>query len=181
MRRIAIIGNGAAGKTTLAHALSERLHIPHHEVDAVQYRADWTRVPTSEPARTLDDWLDGDGWVIDGFGPLACVERRLDAADTVVLIDLPLRTHLARALRRRNGPPLHVTLTSIARAHRRYRPAYADALQRYEQKLIRLRTPAAAQRFLEDARAERRRHELDGELAGRVLAIEDRVDLDDVE
>jgi adenylate kinase family enzyme len=64
VRRVAIIGNGAAGKTTLALALSERLHVPHYEVDAVQ--------------------------------SLACVERRLDAADTVVWIDLPLRTHLAR-------------------------------------------------------------------------------------
>jgi adenylate kinase family enzyme len=92
VRRVAIIGNGAAGKTTLAHALSERLHVPHYEVDAVQYRADWTRVPTSELTYTLDDWLDRDGWVIDGFGPLACVERRLEAADTVVWIDLPAAT-----------------------------------------------------------------------------------------
>lgn len=156
MRRVAIVGNGAGGKTTLARALSERLHVPHYEVDAVQYRADWTRVPTGELARTLDGWLDDDGWVIDGFGPLACVERRLDAADTVVWIDLPLRSHLARALRRRSGPPLRVTLTSITRAHRRYRPAYAEALQRYEDKLVRLRTPRAARRFLKDAGAERR-------------------------
>ena len=156
MRRVAIIGNGAAGKTTLAHALSERLHVPHYEVDAVQYRPDWTRVPTSELEHTLDDWVDRDGWVIDGLGPLACVERRLDAADTVVWIDLPLRTHVARALRRRNGPPLRVTLRSIARAHRRYRPTYADALERYEQKLVRLRTPRETRLFLKDARAERR-------------------------
>jgi len=91
MRRVAIVGNGAGGKTTLAHALSERLDVPHYEVDAVQYRSDWTRVPTSELARTLDGWLVGDGWVIDGFGPLACVERRLEAADTVVWIDVPGR------------------------------------------------------------------------------------------
>ena len=122
----------------------------------MQYRADWTRVPTSDVARTLDGWLDRDGWVIDGFGPLACVERRLDAADIVVWIDLPLRSHLLRALGRRGGPPLRVTVTSIARAHRRYRPAYAEALQRYEDKLVRLRTPREAQRFLEDAGAQRR-------------------------
>jgi adenylate kinase family enzyme len=154
VRRVAIIGNGAGGKTTLAHALSERLRVPHHEVDAAVFRADWTRAPTSEVAHVLDAWLDDDAWVIDGFGPLACVERRLDAADTVVWIDLPLRTHLARALRRRNGPPLRVTLTSIARAHRRYRPTYESALQRHADTLVRLRSPEDARRFLENARAE---------------------------
>lgn len=153
MKRVAIVGNGAGGKTTLARALSERLHVPHHEVDAVVFRADWTRAPTSAVARTLDAWLVDDAWVIDGLGPLVCVERRLDAADTIVWIDLPLRTHLSRALRRRGGPPLRVTLTSIGRAHRRYRPAYADALQRHAHKLIRLRTPREARQFLENARA----------------------------
>jgi hypothetical protein len=49
-----------------------------------------------------------------------------------------------------------VTLRSIARAHRRYRPTYADALERYEHKLVRLRTPRETRLFLEDARAERR-------------------------
>jgi adenylate kinase family enzyme len=154
VKRVAIIGTGAGGKTTLARALSDHLHAPHHEVDAVVFREDWTRAPVSEVARTLDAWLDDDAWVIDGLGPRACVERRLDAADTVVWIDLPLRTHLARALRRRNGPPLRVTITSIARAHRRYRPAYADALRRHEHKLVRLRTPGELRRFLEDPRAE---------------------------
>lgn len=138
----------------LARALSERLDAPHHEVDAVVFREDWTRVPTSEVACILDAWLDNDAWVIDGLGPLACVERRLDAADTVVWIDLPLRTHLARALRRRKGPPLRVTLASITRAHRRYRPAYADTLRQHEHKLVRLRTPGEIRRFLENPRSE---------------------------
>jgi adenylate kinase family enzyme len=160
VRRIAVIGNGAGGKTTLARALSERLGVPHHEVDAAQFRSDWTRVPASAVAHELDAWLADDGWVIDGFGPLACVERRLDAADTVLWLDLPLRTHLLRALRRRGGPPLRVTLASIVRAHLRYRPAYAEALHRHEGKLVRLRSPHETERFLEtrlcseDARAQ---------------------------
>lgn len=149
-----MIGNGGGGKTVFSAALAQRLGAPHHEVDAVLFRKDWRRTPTSEAARVLDAWLDDDAWVIDGLGPHACVERRLAAADTVVWIDLPLRTHLSRAVRRRNGPPLRVTLTSILRAHRRYRRSYEDALRRHAHKLARLRTPAEVQRFLENARSE---------------------------
>jgi adenylate kinase family enzyme len=128
VRRIAVIGNGGGGKSTLAGQLGERLGIPHHEVDRVVFRADWSRAPESEVRRTLDAWLEEDAWAIDGLGPYDCVRRRLAAADTIVWIDLPLRMHLSRALRRRGGPPLRVTLASIVRAHRRYRPAYAEAL-----------------------------------------------------
>jgi adenylate kinase family enzyme len=154
VRRVAVIGSGAGGKTTLARAPAARLGVPHREVDAVVFRPDWSRAPEAEIVRTLDRWLDDDGWVIDGLGPLACVRRRLDAADTIVRLDLPLRVHLARALRRRRGPPLRVTLRSILRASRRYLPAYDAELVTYRHKLVRLRTPPEAARRLEDARAE---------------------------
>jgi adenylate kinase family enzyme len=181
MRRIAVIGNGAGGKTTLARALGVRLGIPHREVDAVQFRSDWSRVPAAATARVLDAWLADDAWVIDGFGPLACVRRRLAAADTIVWIDLPLHTHLRRALHRRDGPPLRVTLTSILRVHVRFRPRWDAELVTNRHKLVRLRSPDAVRRWLEDAGPEGGGDELDREPAGRVLAVEDRVDLDDVQ
>jgi adenylate kinase family enzyme len=149
MKRVAVIGGG--GKSTLARALG----LPHHDVDSVAFRPDWSRAPTSEVAHTLDSWLEEDEWVIDGLGPFACVQRRLDAADVVVWIDLPLQTHLRRALLRRGGPPRRVTLTSIVRAHRRYLPQFEAALRGHEAKLVRLRSPREVRRFLEDARAER--------------------------
>lgn len=158
MRRVAVIGNGAGGKTTLARALSERLAVPHHEVDAVQYRGDWSRAPASGVVRTLDGWLAADGWIIDGFGPFACVRRRLDAADTIVWVDLPLRTHLWRALRRQlvrgERRPTWLMLKTIVRVHRRFRPRWKAELVTNRHKLVRLRSPGALRRFLEDPRAE---------------------------
>jgi hypothetical protein len=153
-----VIGNGAGGKTTLARALG----LPHHEVDAVVFRSDWSRAPRREVEATLDGWLDEDDWVIDGLGPLDCVRRRLDRADTIVWIDLPLRTHLRRAIRRRVGPPRRVTVTSILRMHLRYLPTWDEELVTHRHKLVRLRTPDEVRAWLEDARAERRGDELDG-------------------
>jgi hypothetical protein len=66
VRRVAVIGSGAGGKTTLARAPAARLGVPHREVDAVVFRPDWSRAPEAEIVRTLDRWLDDDGWVIDG-------------------------------------------------------------------------------------------------------------------
>ena len=100
MRRIAVIGNGGGGKSTLSRTLGERLGIPMHEVDPVQFRPDWSRAPLAEVERVLDGWLANDAWIIDGFGPWPAIERRLAAADTIVWVDFPLRTHLWWTARR---------------------------------------------------------------------------------
>ena len=100
MRRIAIIGNGGGGKSTLARALGERLGIRVHEVDNVQWLAGWRRAPLDEVAYTLEAWAAEDSWIIDGFGPWPVIDRRMGRADTIVYIDLPFRTHLWWAAKR---------------------------------------------------------------------------------
>ncbi|MFZ5790263.1 MAG: hypothetical protein ACOY3L_06145 [Pseudomonadota bacterium] len=47
MRRVAIIGNVAGGKTTLARALAGATGLPYHEYDALLWRED-VRVPHKE-------------------------------------------------------------------------------------------------------------------------------------
>jgi len=51
MRRIAVIGNGGGGKTTLSGALGEHLGISVHEVDEVLWLPGWRREPLDEVAR----------------------------------------------------------------------------------------------------------------------------------
>lgn len=53
MRRIAVIGNGGGGKSTLTRALGQHLRISVHEVDEVQWLAGWRRAPLDELAQTL--------------------------------------------------------------------------------------------------------------------------------
>lgn len=65
-RRIVVIGTTGSGKTTLAGQLSQRLAIPHVELDALHWDANWT--PVSPPIfleRTAQA-LNGDAWVVDG-------------------------------------------------------------------------------------------------------------------
>jgi adenylate kinase family enzyme len=164
VRRIAVIGNGGGGKSTLSRRLSERLGIPHHEVDPVQFRPDWSRVPESEVTRILDSWIADDAWIVDGFGPFDCIRRRLDAADTIVWVDFPLRTHLWWAVKRqlswrttgdgRERPSTRLMVTTIWRVHKRYRPRFDEALRDHAGKLVRLRSPRELRRWLEDPRPE---------------------------
>ena len=147
MNRIAIVGNAGGGKTTLAHALGDRLGIPVHEVDRVQFRADWSRAPTGEVQHVLDGWVAEDAWIVDGFGPWPAIERRLAAADTIVWIDLPLRTHLWRALKKRDRPSRRLMVRMVLHVHTRYRRTIERALAPHAGKVVRLRSPRAVREF----------------------------------
>ncbi len=98
-QKIILIGSGGAGKSTLARALGEVLHLPVHHLDVLHWRAGWVS-PTKE------DWIAtqkkicvGESWIIDGnYG--GTMDLRLAAADTIIFVDLPRWLCLYRALKR---------------------------------------------------------------------------------
>jgi adenylate kinase family enzyme len=99
MRRIAVVGSTASGKSTFAAKLGARLGVPHVELDALFWGPNWTP-PDDDAFRAFVRRVAGaDRWVIDGnysrFLPIT-----LERADPVVWLDLPLRTCLLRVIRR---------------------------------------------------------------------------------
>jgi adenylate kinase family enzyme len=65
--RIAIVGCSGVGKSTLARAASERLGLPHLELDSVFHQAGWTQLSESAFRQRVSDYLDTHAtWVIDG-------------------------------------------------------------------------------------------------------------------
>ena len=103
MRRVAVIGNGGGGKTTLSRRLGRALDIPVYHVDSIQFQAGWRYTPAEECDRILNDIAEGETWLIDGFGSRAAIERRLRTADAVVFVDFPIWTHYWWALKRHVG------------------------------------------------------------------------------
>ena len=101
MRRVAIIASASGnGKTTLGRALAERLGVRFVELDALVHGPGWAETPDAELHDRLAPILHSDGWVIDGDYERKLGTLVLDAADTVVWLDLPTRVWLPRLIRR---------------------------------------------------------------------------------
>lgn len=99
MKRILIIGSGGAGKSTLARQLGERLHLDVYHLDALMWRPGWVMAPREERIDIQQQLVKKKDWIIDGnFGNT--LDLRLQAADTVILIDLPRIICVYRILKR---------------------------------------------------------------------------------
>lgn len=99
MRRVAVVGSTASGKSTFAAKLAARIGIPHVELDALFWGPNWTPPDDDDFREIVRREASAEEWVIDGnysrFLPIT-----LERADTVVWLDLPLRTCLWRVITR---------------------------------------------------------------------------------
>jgi adenylate kinase family enzyme len=170
-RRVRVVGNSGAGKTTFARAFARRLGVPHRELDEVFWGPGWVKKDPDVARGILREFLDGapGGWVVDGNWN--DVRQGLaDDVDAVVWLDYPrplvmarvVRRTLARAVLRRaiyHGNT--ESLASLVRAdpeenivlwswteHAAYRERYRRLAATGTVPVVRLRTPRAARRWL---------------------------------
>jgi adenylate kinase family enzyme len=102
VKRINVKGISGSGKSTFAVELARRLELPYIELDAIHHGPNWSE-PTAEEFRAkVQKAMDAapDGWVIDGNYEGKLGSLVLDAADTIVWLDLPFVVKARRLLRR---------------------------------------------------------------------------------
>jgi adenylate kinase family enzyme len=168
--RVNVKGISGSGKSSFARELAERRGVPFLELDGLHHGPNWTQAPAAELQERVRAFMAGapDGWVIDGNYESELGSLVVDAADTIVWLDLPLHVSLRRLWRR----TLHrirddVELWSGNRESWRTAFLSRDALfawtlraylrhrrewpRRYGSHpgLVRLRSPAEAARWLE--------------------------------
>jgi adenylate kinase family enzyme len=101
MRRVAVIASASGnGKTTLGRELARRLGVGFVELDSLVHGPGWVETPDDELRRLVEPVVRSEGWVIDGTYLRKLGTLVLDAADTVVWLDLPMRVWAWRLLRR---------------------------------------------------------------------------------
>ncbi|MEQ4719551.1 hypothetical protein [Nonomuraea sp. B19D2] len=99
MQRILVVGISGAGKSTMARALSSRLAVPYHEMDALYFAGPGWAVSERFPDQVAEI-ASSPSWVIDSFGYPAVRDLLWERADTVVWLDYPRRVIMPRILRR---------------------------------------------------------------------------------
>jgi len=100
MQRVVIIGSSGAGKSTLARELGAMTGLPVIHLDQYFWHPGWVETAVSTWHQTIETFVQQPQWIIDG-NYRQTLNARLDAADTVIFLDLPRWLCAWQAIRRR--------------------------------------------------------------------------------
>jgi Adenylate kinase and related kinases len=87
MTRVAVIGPGGAGKSSIASQLGEATRSRVVELDRLFWRPGWVETPAPEWEEIQRQELAQEPWIVDGLHD-GTMHLWLEAADTIVFLDV---------------------------------------------------------------------------------------------
>ncbi|MHA1213244.1 MAG: hypothetical protein ACTSSH_12395, partial [Candidatus Heimdallarchaeota archaeon] len=100
MKRLAIIGNAGAGKSTLAVLLWKKLNLPVFHLDKLLWKEGWERTPEEEFVAKHQEILEKDEWILDGVAYKSTYEDRFARAEIILFLDVPVEVCVEHAIQR---------------------------------------------------------------------------------
>jgi len=167
MKKVLVIGSSGAGKSTFALSLGKLLDIEVVHLDALYWNPGWIETPKAAWAETVAELVKRDSWIMDG-NYSGTFDLRFKACDAVIFLDMPRLVCLWRVLKRsmiyrnRSRPDMaarcHEKLDSefiefilwVWNYPKTRRPEVLELMRANagSRKMIRLRSPAEAERYL---------------------------------
>jgi adenylate kinase family enzyme len=172
MKKVVVFGNAGGGKSTLSKRLSEITGLPLYALDKIKFLPGGAEVSTEDYKRIHEEILASDQWIIDGFGCIETVWLRLDEADSLVFVDLPLYMHFWLVTKRmirgsfklpegwpENSPILKGSISSYSvlwPCHKRLTPRYREYIDRAQttKRVYHIRSTEQISQFLKLIEAE---------------------------
>ncbi|OBZ17840.1 DNA topology modulation protein [Bacillus sp. FJAT-26390] len=165
MKKIILIGSGGSGKSSLAHKLGDSLAIDVYHLDAMFWKPGWKATPKDEQKTVQQELVNRGSWIIDG-NYNGTMDIRLQAADTIIFLDLSKWLCLYRVIKRRvqyrnkkrsdmaEGCEERISLHFLKWVWdypKKQKPVVSEKLQRLsqEKEVIILKTPKDVRGFLE--------------------------------
>ncbi|MEB7835213.1 DNA topology modulation protein [Staphylococcus equorum] len=99
MEKIMVIGSSGSGKSTLSRQLGHTLDIPVFHLDVLFWKPNWVMTSSEEQKEIQKTLLQKKKWIIDG-SYTGILDERLNAADSVILLDLPRKICFYRVFKR---------------------------------------------------------------------------------
>lgn len=173
-RRVKVVGNSGAGKTTFACELARRLDVPHLELDAAFWGPGWQQAEPADGRAAVERFLSAPqtahGWVVDGNWSTNLGDA-LRGLEAIVWLDYPRRVVMPRVVRRtlarvvlrrelwhgnrerwrslvRRQPAENIVLWAWTQ-HDAYREQYQRAAADGSVPVVRLRDPRQARQWLQ--------------------------------
>lgn len=139
MVKVHILGGAGSGKTVLAQHLAARMSVPHYDFDRIGQRFGPRPQPYVDATRAI---VLQPGWISEGIYVLI-IDLLLEAADYIVVLDIPwsvaaariVRRHITTSLRGTNRYPGMKLLVQLLKGSRRYylnqRPEMVNTMRQY--------------------------------------------------
>jgi adenylate kinase family enzyme len=149
VKRVIVVGPGAAGKSTLAACLGEITGLPVIKLDKLFWRPGLAATPREEWTAIQRQLAAQESWIMDGdLGPYDVINVRLQAADTIVFLDFSPFRCAWRAIRRPRGRADFWKWLLTYRRRSRPLLRQATAARAGDADIYVLPTPRAVRRFV---------------------------------